>query len=172
VEYDLSGYQNRLFIQIQAHELGLEKRRQRSFNKMSLRSNIKQLNLLYISLKRLCQVQRRHFGHRYRHIRTTFLTEAEIANDNEKNPDSRPQDRAGEPGRTDSGSEHMTEGGESDDVLWVDWEGPEDPKSAWLSILNLFRRLNGLLVGATEGNGQRPSSSPRLLSFHPCQPPW
>jgi len=56
-----------------------------------------------------------------------IVTETEIANDNEKGLESRPHDRAGEPGRTDRGSEHTTEDGESDDVFWVDWEGPEDP---------------------------------------------
>src|SRR5258708_18256025 len=52
-----------------------------------------------------------------------ILTETKI----EKNPDAKPHDRAGEPGKTDRGFEHMTEGSESDDVTWVDWEGPEDP---------------------------------------------
>jgi hypothetical protein len=58
------------------------------------------------------------------------LTETEIANATEKNPDSKAHDRAGELGRsqqTDRSSEHTTEDGESDDVFWVDWEGPEDP---------------------------------------------
>jgi len=58
------------------------------------------------------------------------LTETEIANANEKNPNSKAHDRAGEPGgsqQTDRGSECTTEDGESDDVFWVDWEGPEDP---------------------------------------------
>ena len=59
-----------------------------------------------------------------------ILTETEIANANKKSPDSKAHDRAGEPGgsqQTGRGSEYTTEDGESDDVFWVDWEGPEDP---------------------------------------------
>ena len=56
-----------------------------------------------------------------------ILTETEVANINEKNPDSKGHDRAGEPRRTDRDSEQTTEDDESGDVFWVDWEGPEDP---------------------------------------------
>jgi hypothetical protein len=75
------------------------------------------------------------------------LTETEIANANEKNiHDSNAHDRVGEPGRqTDRGSEHTTEDSESDDVLWVDWEGTDDPaspkKCVRLRTLNWFREL-------------------------------
>lgn len=59
------------------------------------------------------------------------LTETKIANADENDiPDSKAHDPVGEPGQsrqTDRGSEHTTEDDESEDVFWVDWEGPDDP---------------------------------------------
>jgi hypothetical protein len=57
-----------------------------------------------------------------------ILTEIEVPNANEKNvPGPNAHDRAGRLQQTDRGSEYATEDGESGDVFWVDWEGPEDP---------------------------------------------
>ena len=67
----------------------------------------------------------------------TVLTDTEVAN--EKNPDSKAHDNAGEPPRrTDRDSEDTTEDGESGDVFWVDWEGPEDPANPKKCVVVLF----------------------------------
>ncbi|KIM38559.1 hypothetical protein M413DRAFT_20020 [Hebeloma cylindrosporum] len=56
------------------------------------------------------------------------LTETDVAKVNEKNiPEPQGEVEPGRSRRTDGGSEHTTEDGDSEDVFWVDWEGPDDP---------------------------------------------
>ena len=58
------------------------------------------------------------------------LTETDVIKTNEKDIFSA-HDTVSDSGRPrrqmGSGSEHMTDDSESDDVFWVDWEGPDDP---------------------------------------------
>ena len=67
-----------------------------------------------------------------------ILTETEVPNANEKNVPDPNHDRSGRLQQTDRDFKHTTEDGESGDVFWVDWEGPEDPADPKKCVTALF----------------------------------
>jgi len=78
-----------------------------------------------------------------------------------------PEDTDDGPSREHKELENGTESGQKEDnVLWVDWEGPDDPLNPkkFDICLIIERRFNLVLVGVTKGNGQRRSLFPLLQS--------
>jgi len=58
------------------------------------------------------------------------------------------------------------DGQQEGDVLWVDWEGPDDPLNPqkFDICLTIKRWFNLVLVGVATGNGQQQSLLPPLHS--------